>query len=255
MAASAAPGSSRAASDRASPSTSFHRRSWRTSSRACSTSRIAGASRGDWSFRPPRRVERSGASVPLATCTTAALTCHSAFLARACRSMRRPEHAERRVPLEEVGPSSGDGRRRAVGLALERRRAAEADRVVSGRSPRGQHQAARHPEHPPAPTSTGHRDEPVAELVRPIRPRISPLVRGHRPTEPGRVARARSHAADIAARSRASSCSASHESGPSRPIGCSSVGGRLPSAPGPNELTPKIAPSGAWAARACRVIP
>ena len=46
MAASAAAGSSMAASERASPSTSFQRRSWRTCSCACSTLRIAGRELG-----------------------------------------------------------------------------------------------------------------------------------------------------------------------------------------------------------------
>ena len=56
-------------------------------------------------------------------------------------------------------------------------------------------------------------------------------------------------------RSRFSSWSAAHAIGPSSPMGLSSAGGRLPTAPGPNELTAKIAASGACAAKAYRVMP
>ena len=60
-------GSSIAASESASAWTSFQRSSWRTSSRACSTLRIAGASCGACSLSCRAGSSRSGGAVPVAT--------------------------------------------------------------------------------------------------------------------------------------------------------------------------------------------
>ena len=144
-------------------------------------------------------------------------------------------------------------------------------RRLARRTTRGRTRADRNPPGSPAPSSPAAtpRDGPAHRAglrtsflepcrgTRTIGSTADNAARRRRRSAPaGRRSRgASSQSWFMSARSRASSCSATQPSGPSSPMGRSSAGGRLPLALGPNELTAKIAPSGACSARAWRVIP
>ena len=83
-------------------------------------------------------MRRSAGAVPLATWTPAALTCHSAFLSRACRAS-----AGQNDGSDGCHSSSSDQRRATAGAALspaplERLRALERQKIGAGQAADGQ---------------------------------------------------------------------------------------------------------------------
>ena len=217
-------------------------------------SRIAGASCGASSFRLVSRWRRSGAAVPSATWTSAALTVHSACFSRAL-----PARPGQNSASEGCQARNSAQCRATAGAGLSRSNAQGAGvapgvvrRQRDRRDRRGRRQAGQQPPGSAPP----ERREP-RRGTRPRAPTGDSAARTRRRTaRAGAGRRGRGPRAIPAARRRRPRAArrASRAAPPGR-AGAARRGAGRPSAPRPYALTAKIAPCGACRARACRVIP